>query len=92
MWPSSAPGGAREHAVVELRAPRELSVVVRGESYEAVLTPDLEAGGYSIEVPALPGVVTEADSIAEARPNVREAVSLWLDARGVAAPAHRRVG
>ena len=92
MWPSSAPGRAREHAVVELRAPRELSVVVRGESYEAVLTPDLEAGGYSIEVPALPGVVTEADSIAEARRNVCEAVSLWLDARGVAAPVHRRVG
>lgn len=44
-----------------------------------VLTPDLEVGGYSIEVPSLPGVVTEADSITEARAMTSEAIELWLD-------------
>jgi DNA-binding transcriptional MerR regulator len=72
--------------VVELRAPRELEVKVAGEAYRAVLTPDLEVGGFSIEVPALPGVVTEADTIAEARQMVADAVRLWLEASGARTP------
>jgi predicted RNase H-like HicB family nuclease len=44
-----------------------------------VLTPDLEVGGFTIVVPELPGVITEADSLAEARRNVVEAASLMLD-------------
>ena len=54
---------------------------VRGRSYQAVLTPDLEAGGFTIEVPELPGVVTEADSVSDARV-MSEAIELWLDSRG----------
>lgn len=65
--------------VTELRAPREITVRVRSHGYVAVLTPDLEAGGFSIEVPELPGVVTEADSIAEARTMTADAIGLWLD-------------
>jgi DNA-binding transcriptional MerR regulator len=66
--------------VTELRAPREIRVRVRGRGYVAVLTPDLEAGGFSIQVPELPGVVTEADSLGEARKMTSEAIALWLDA------------
>jgi DNA-binding transcriptional MerR regulator len=66
--------------VAELKAPRDLKVRVGGRKYVAVLTPDLEVGGYSIEVPALPGVVTEADTLPEARKMVSEAIRLWLDA------------
>ncbi|HVW25572.1 MAG TPA: MerR family transcriptional regulator [Polyangiaceae bacterium] len=65
--------------VAELRATRNLTVRVAGREYTAVLSPDLEAGGYSIEVPELPGVVTEADTISEARKMVSDAVRLWLD-------------
>ncbi len=66
--------------VAELRATRPLTVRVAGREYTAVLTPDLQVGGYSIEVLELPGVVTEADTISEARKMVSEAVRLWLDA------------
>jgi len=57
--------------VTELSAAREIDVRVRGRGYRAVLTPDLEAGGYTIEVPELPGCITEADSLPEARRMMR---------------------
>lgn len=66
--------------VTELRTPREITVRVRGKAYLAVLTPDLEAGGFTIEVPQMPGVVTEADSPSEARAIVTDAIELWIDA------------
>ncbi len=68
--------------VAELRAPKRITVRVRGDSYVAVLTPDLRAGGFTIEVPELPGVVTEAESISAARAMTSDAIELWLDARG----------
>jgi DNA-binding transcriptional MerR regulator len=68
-------------SVLELSAPREIRFKVAGRVYRALLTPDLEVGGFTVEVPALPGVVTEADSVPEARRLVREAAALWLDAQ-----------
>lgn len=71
---------ALQGKVTELRAPRKLNVRVSGTTFVAVLTPDLAAGGYSIEIPELPGVVTEADSIEEARKMTADAIRLWLSA------------
>ena len=70
-----------KQTVVELSAPREITFKLRSHRHRAVLTPDLEAGGFTVEVPDLPGVITEADSIAEARRLVRDAAALWLDAQ-----------
>jgi predicted RNase H-like HicB family nuclease len=36
-------------------------------------------GGYWAEVPALPGCVTQGDSMAELRANLREAVAACLE-------------
>jgi predicted RNase H-like HicB family nuclease len=66
--------------VTELQAPRNLTVPVRGRKFVAVLTPDLAAGGYSVEVPELPAVITEADTIPEAGKMVTDAIRLWLGA------------
>ncbi len=66
--------------VTELRLRRQLRVRVRGRTYTALLTPDLEVGGFTIEVAELPGVITEADTVAEARTMVADAITLWLDA------------
>jgi len=71
--------------VIELQAPRKLQVRALGRTYTAVLTPDLAVGGYSIEVPALPGVVTEADTIQEARKMTADAIRLWMSVDGQAA-------
>jgi predicted RNase H-like HicB family nuclease len=39
-----------------------------------------EEGGFWAEVPALPGCVTQAESMDELRRNLREAIEGWLDA------------
>ncbi len=79
-----------EKNVVELSAPRQIEFNLRGRTWQAVLTPDLEAGGFTVEVPDLPGVITEADSIVEARRLVREAAALWLDVDAAHAKARAR--
>jgi predicted RNase H-like HicB family nuclease len=45
-----------------------------------VLVHPAEEGGYWVEVPALPGCVSEGDSLDEALANIREAAEGWLDA------------
>jgi predicted RNase H-like HicB family nuclease len=60
--------------------------------YSVLLLPDFEAGGYTVEVPSLPGVVTEGDTREEALENAREAISLFLEdmiADGEAIPVER---
>lgn len=69
---------ALRERVTELQATRELQVRVSGRTFTAVLTPDLAVGGYSIEVPELPGVVTEADTIPDARRMTADAIRLWM--------------
>jgi predicted RNase H-like HicB family nuclease len=51
-----------------------------------------EEGGYWAEVPALPGCVTQAETIAELRRNLQEAVDLYLGATPIEkAPTSRRM-
>jgi len=37
-----------------------------------------EEGGFWAEVPALPGCMTQGETMAEVKANLREAVELWL--------------
>ena len=46
---------------------------------DAVLHPDAD-GGYTAEVPALPGCYSEGDTLEAATANVREAAAAWLAA------------
>jgi predicted RNase H-like HicB family nuclease len=39
-----------------------------------------EEGGFWAEVPALPGCVTQAETMDSLRRNLKEAIELWLDA------------
>ncbi len=39
-----------------------------------------EEGGYWAEVPALPGCITQGESLEELRLNIKEAIELWLEA------------
>jgi DNA-binding transcriptional MerR regulator/predicted RNase H-like HicB family nuclease len=68
-----------EADVSELGADREITVRARGRSFRVVLSPDLEAGGYAISVPELPGCFSDADDQREAVRMAREAIELWLD-------------
>lgn len=45
-------------------------------------------GGYTVYVPALPGCISEGDTVEEARSNILEAIALYLEPTDeVAAPA-----
>jgi predicted RNase H-like HicB family nuclease len=46
----------------------------------ALVHPETEAGGYSAEVPALPGCYTQGETLDEVRVNLREAAEGWLNA------------
>lgn len=39
-----------------------------------------EEGGFWAEVPALPGCVTQGETMADIRRNLKEAIELWLEA------------
>jgi predicted RNase H-like HicB family nuclease len=45
---------------------------------KAVIHP-AEEGGYWAEVPALPGCITEGDTIDEVMVNLKDAIEGWLD-------------
>lgn len=47
-------------------------------AFSVVLEPDPE-GGYTAIVPALPGVVTEGENIAESLANARDAIRLCIE-------------
>jgi predicted RNase H-like HicB family nuclease len=49
--------------------PATLSAIVRPE----------EGGGYSAEVPGLPGCITEGETLEELRENLAEAARGWLE-------------
>jgi predicted RNase H-like HicB family nuclease/DNA-binding transcriptional MerR regulator len=68
-----------EAEVTELSSPRAVQVRVGGRAYSAILTPDLEVGGFTVEVPELPGCATQGDTVADARRMTRDAIQLWLD-------------
>lgn len=38
-----------------------------------------EEGGYTVEVPVLPGCITEGDTFEEAERNAREAITVYLE-------------
>lgn len=50
--------------------------------FAVVLTPDLHDGGYTVTVPALPGIVTDGETVDEALAMAREAIDLHMDGLG----------
>lgn len=70
------------------------SVKTQEFTYTALFEP-AEEGGYTVTVPALPGVVTEGDTLEEARAMVTDAVQCYLESLrkdGLPLPAGKGVG
>ena len=62
--------------------------------YTVVLVPEPDEGGYSVSVPALPGLFTQGDSREEALVAAREAIEFHLEclaAEGEAIPDENAV-
>lgn len=47
--------------------------------FTVVLTPEPEAGGFSVSVPALPGCFSQGDTFQSALDNIKEAIGLHID-------------
>jgi antitoxin HicB len=46
---------------------------------QVILIPDLESGGYVVEVPSLPGCYSQGETTDEALANIREAIDLHIE-------------
>lgn len=56
-----------------------VAVNIGARVYTVVLVPDPEMGGYSVDVPALPGCFTQGDTLEEALANAREAILCHIE-------------
>ena len=54
------------------------AITTENYTYTVVFEPSLE-GGYTVTCPALPGVVTEGDTLDEARAMVKDAIEGYLE-------------
>jgi antitoxin HicB len=57
---------------------KNYDAVSESRTYAVVLEPDPD-GGFTALVPALPGVVTEGETVAEALANAEDAIRLCLE-------------
>jgi predicted RNase H-like HicB family nuclease len=56
--------------------------------YRIVLEPQ-EEGGYTVYAPALPGCVSQGDTVEEAMDNIKEAITVYVESlkdRGINLP------
>lgn len=47
--------------------------------YTIILHPDVEEGGYTVIVPALPGCVTQGETLEDAIAMAKDAIRLYID-------------
>lgn len=80
---SFALGKMIEELKGELRAlviPKEERLTVAGMSFTAVLTPDLEEGGYTVTCRERPAAITQGETEQNALDNIQDAIELCLEA------------
>ena len=51
----------------------------RHYSYTILLEPDPDEGGYTVTVPALPGIVTQGDTLEEAIAMAKDAIKCHIE-------------
>jgi antitoxin HicB len=47
--------------------------------YTIILEPDTEVGGYTVTVPALPGCITQGETIEQCIERAREAITGYIE-------------
>ena len=58
---------------------RRYKVSVKGKTYDVILHPDLEEGGFWVECPALPGCASQGDTVEEALMMIKDAITGHLE-------------
>lgn len=65
---------------------------MRQYRYTIILHPDIDEGGYTVTVPALPGCVTQGETLEEAIAMAKDAIRLYVEsliADGESVPEER---
>src|SRR3989304_1624512 len=65
--------------VKKISQERKYKVNERGKSYNVILHPDLEDGGFWVECPALPGCASQGDTVEEALAMIKDAIEGHLE-------------
>ncbi len=55
---------------------------------QVVLFPDPEDGGWVVEVPSLPGCISQGETKEEALANVRDAIDTWIEGMAAVGNVH----
>ena len=66
-------------AIKQLAIPKEEKVFVGDRDFTAVLTPDLEEGGYTVTCKEIPAAISQGETIQEAIDKVTDAIELCLE-------------
>lgn len=67
--------------VKKISQERRYRVSVKRKTYEVVLHPDLEDGGFWVDCPSLPGCSSQGDTTEEALEMIKDAISAFLEAK-----------
>jgi predicted RNase H-like HicB family nuclease len=59
--------------------PRAEKISVGNRMFTAVLTPDLEEGGYTVACKEIPTAISQGETIQEALDNIADAIALCLE-------------
>ena len=66
-------------SIKKLAVPREERLFVGDREFTAVLTPDLEDGGYTVNCKEIPAAISQGETIQEALDNISDAIELCLE-------------
>ena len=56
-----------------------------------IVLEEQEEGGYTVLVPALPGCISQGDTLEEAIKNIKEAIELYLDVDNIYSSGKGRI-
>lgn len=65
--------------VEKISGDRKYKVSVKGKSYDVILHPDLEDGGFWVECPKLSGCASQGDTVEEALAMIKDAIEGHLE-------------
>ena len=65
--------------VKKISQDRKYKVLVNRKSYDVILRPDTEDGGFWVECPALPGCSSQGDTVEEALEMIKDAIKGHLE-------------
>lgn len=69
--------------VEKINRDRKYKVSVKGKSYDVVLHPDTEDGGFWVECPSLAGCSSQGDTVEEVLEMIKDAIKGHLEIEAV---------